>query len=161
MAMKALTPEELTSFMSKLLKLEVNQAHATFRYDISSFFELVEALFSLLSQILGLDSDQFVIEVMIGNLYLVSQSKEHNCFKYDEFLVERITFQLDNFHNSGNIFRYPTLLMLIVINKNLQTLQQMQPELFVDLSERNSTMTFISFTDRIMSSIYKLIFGTS
>ena len=40
----------------------------------------------------------------------------------------------------------------------------MQPEFFaenVNLSERNSTMTFISFTDKIMSSIYKLIFGTS
>lgn len=38
----------------------------------------------------------------------------------------------------------------------------MQPEFFVEnvnLSERNSTMTYISFTDKIMSSIYKLIFG--
>ena len=40
----------------------------------------------------------------------------------------------------------------------------MQPEFFtknVNLSKRNSTMTFINFTDKIMSSIYKLIFGTS
>ena len=77
-------------------------------------------------------------------------------------MFERITSQLENFNNSGKIFRYRTLLMLIVINSNLQTLQQMQPEYFaeyVNLSERNSTMTFISFTDKIMSSIYKLIFG--
>ena len=58
-----------------------------------------------MSQILGLDSDQFVTEVMIGTLYLVSRSKEQHFFKYDEFLVERITSQLENFHNSGNIFQ--------------------------------------------------------
>ena len=54
--------------------------------------------------------------------------------------------------------------MLIVINSDLQTLQQMEPYFFaenVNLFERNSTMTFISFTHKIMSSIYKLIFGTS
>ena len=54
--------------------------------------------------------------------------------------------------------------MLIVINSNLHTLQQMHPEFFaknVNLSKRNSTMTFISFTDKIMSSIYKLIFCTN
>ena len=124
-AIKALITEELTSFMAKLLKLEVIQAHATFPYDISSFFEPIQDIFFLMSQILGLDSDQLVTEVMVGTLYLVSQSKEQHCFKYDEFLVERITSQLKNFHNSGNIFRYQTLLMLIVINSNLQTLQQM------------------------------------
>lgn len=40
----------------------------------------------------------------------------------------------------------------------------MQPKFFaenVSLSKRNSTMTFISFTNKIISSIYKLIFGTS
>ena len=38
----------------------------------------------------------------------------------------------------------------------------MQPKYFtedVNLSERNYIMTFISFTDKVMSSIYKLIFG--
>ena len=69
--------------MEKLLKSEVNQAHATFPYDISSFFEPIQAIFSLLSQILGLNSDQFVTEVMIGTLYLVCQSKEQHHFKYD------------------------------------------------------------------------------
>ena len=37
----------------------------------------------------------------------------------------------------------------------------MQPECFaenVNLSERNSTMTFIKFIDKVMSSIHKLIF---
>ena len=138
--------------MDKLLKSYVNQTQAMFPYEISSFTELIQAIFSLLSRILGLDSDQSVTEVMIGTrtLHLVSQSKKQNGFRYEEFLVERITFQLENFHNSSKIFIYQTLLMLIVINNNLQTLHQMQPKFFaenVNLSERNSTMTFISFTD--------------
>ena len=40
----------------------------------------------------------------------------------------------------------------------------MEPEFFaenVNLSKRNSTMTFINFTNKIMASIYKLIFGTA
>jgi len=40
----------------------------------------------------------------------------------------------------------------------------MEPEFFaenVNLSERNSTMTYINFTDKIISFIYRLIFGTA
>ena len=92
--------------MAKLLNPEVNKTQATFPYEISSFTEPIQAIFSLLSQIIGLDSDQSITEVMIGTLYLVSQSKEKNGFKYEEFLVEIITPQLENFHNSGKIFRY-------------------------------------------------------
>ena len=93
-AIKSLTVEEVTFFMSKLLKPEVNRIHATFPYDLSLFSEPIQAIFSLMSQILGLDSDQIVTEVMVGTLYLVSQSKEQHSFNYDEFIVERITSQL-------------------------------------------------------------------
>ena len=54
--------------------------------------------------------------------------------------------------------------MLMVINNNLQELQQMKPTYFVEdvnILERNSTMTFINFIDKVMSSIHKLIFGIS
>ena len=111
--------------MTKLFKPDANKIQDTFPYDLSSFIEPIQAILSLLSQILGLDSDQSITKVMIGTLYLVSQSKEQNGFKYEEFLVERITSQLEKNHNSSKIFRYQTLLMLIVINSNLQTLQQM------------------------------------
>ena len=90
-AIKSLTPEELTSFMAKLLKPDVNHTQATFSYELSSFIEPIQAILSLLSQNLGLNSDQSVTEVMIGTLYLASQSKEQNGFRYEEFLVENIT----------------------------------------------------------------------
>ena len=135
-----------------------------FPYDLSSFLDPIQVIFSLLSQILGSDSDQLVTKVMVGTLILVSQSTKPRIFRYEEFLVERITSQLDNFNNSGKVFRYQTLLILIVINNNLQALQQMQPIYFaehVNLSERNSTMTYINFIDKVMSSLYKLIYGIS
>lgn len=55
---KALTPEEITSFMAKLLTPDVNQTQDTFRYDLSSFIEPIQAILPLLSQVLGLYSDQ-------------------------------------------------------------------------------------------------------
>ena len=69
---KALTPEELTSFMAKFLKPDAFQSQYTFPYHLSSYLEPIQAILSLLSQILRLDSDQSVTEVMIGMLYLVS-----------------------------------------------------------------------------------------
>ena len=43
--------------MAKLLKLEVNQSHVTFPYDLSLFTEPIQAIFSMMISILGLDSD--------------------------------------------------------------------------------------------------------
>ena len=105
-----------------MFKPGISLVSSAFPYDISLFIEPIQVVFSLLSQILGLDSDRLVTKVLIGTLYLVSQSKNEVCLNYDEFLVEKITSQLDNFHSSGKIFRYQTLLMMIVINRNLQTL---------------------------------------
>ena len=121
-------------------------------------------MFYVLSQILGLDGDKSVKEVMVGNLWLVSESKKEFCLKYDEFVVERISSQLDNFHSLGKIFTYQTLLMLIVINDNLQTLHQTEPGFFannVNLSEKNASMTFFNFTHKIIVVVYKLISGTT
>ena len=58
--------------MAKLVKPYVNQTQDTFPYDLSSFTEPIQAIFSQLSQTLCLDSDQSMTEVMIGTLYLVS-----------------------------------------------------------------------------------------
>lgn len=150
--------------MSKILKPGVIETQDMFPYDLSSCLDPIQAIFSLIIQILGSDSDQLVTEVMAGTIYLVSQSQTRRIFRYEEFLVHRITSQLDNFNNSGKILRYHKLLILIVINNNIQTLQQMQPTYFaenINLSKRNSTITYINFIDKVMSSLHKLIFGIS
>ena len=61
--------------MSKMLKPDVSPTHAAFPYDVSLFTKPIQAVFSLMSQILGLDSDKLVRKVMVGTLCLVSQCK--------------------------------------------------------------------------------------
>ena len=34
-------------------------------------------------------------------------------------MVERISYQLEHFHTEGKVFNYQTLLLLMVITKNL------------------------------------------
>ena len=77
-----------------MLKPNLSPSNYVFPYDISLFIEPIHVAFSLLSQILGLDNDMLVIEVMIGTLCLVSQSKQDICLNFDEFLVEKIHCQL-------------------------------------------------------------------
>ena len=122
-AINNLNREEITSFMSKILKPGIIETQDMFSYDLSAFLDPIQSIFSLLSEVLGSDSDQLATKVMVGTLVLVSQFIEPKVFKYEQFLVERITSQLENFNNSGKVFRYQTLLILIVINNNLQTLQ--------------------------------------
>ena len=71
-AIKSLTTEQVMSFMLKLFKPEVNQTHDTFPYDLSLFSEPIQAIFSLMSHILGLDSDQLVTEFMVATLCLMN-----------------------------------------------------------------------------------------
>ena len=76
---KALSPNELYTFMSKMFKPEISPSKHSFPYDISLFTETLQAVFSLLSQILGLEDDKIVTEIMVGIVCLVSQSaKEFN-----------------------------------------------------------------------------------
>ena len=103
-AIKNLNLEELTSFMSKILKLGIIETQDIFHYDLSAFANPIQSIFSLLNQVLGSDSDQLVTEVTVGTLVLVSQFTEPKVFRYEQFLVERITSQQDNFNNSGKVF---------------------------------------------------------
>ena len=53
--------------------------------------------------------------------------------------------------------------MLMIITENLHELRQMEPVHFsdnTDLSQRNATMTFFTFSSMVIPAIYKLIFGS-
>lgn len=135
-----------------------------FPYDISLFIKTIQAVFALLSQILRLDSDKLVTKVMVGVVCLVSQSKKEFALNFDQFLVEKISSQLENFHTKGKVFNYQALLFIMVITENLTDLRQIEPVHFldnVDLSERNATIYFFTFSNCIMPAIYKVIFGST
>ena len=59
-----------------MFRMDVSPSNFTFSYDITLFIEPIQVIFSLLSQIIGLDSDRYIIEVMVGTVCLVSQSRK-------------------------------------------------------------------------------------
>ena len=92
--------------MSKMFRPNISPSNYIFPYDISLFIETIQVVFTLFSQILGLDIDHLVTEVMVGTVYLVSQSTKEFTLNFDQFLVDKISYQLEHFHNEGKVFSY-------------------------------------------------------
>ena len=149
--------------MSKMFQLDMSPSNVSFPYDISLFSETIQDVLSLLSQILGLENDKSVTEVMVGTVCLISQSVKEFTLNFDQYLVDKISYQLEHFHSDGKTFNCQTLLMLMIITDNLAELRQIEPINFlegVDLSQRNATISFFTFASSIMPAIYKVIFGS-
>ena len=161
---KALNPDQLYTFMSKMFKPDVSPSNHAFPYDRSLFSEPLQAAFSILSQILGLEDDSKVTEIMVGVICLVSQSSKEINLSFDQYLAERIAYQLGHFQSDGKVFNYQTLLMLMIITENLPKLRQMEPIHFLDdtdLSQRNATMNIFTFSSTVIPTVYRLIFGST
>ena len=89
---KALSPDQLYTFMSKMFRPDVSPSNQAFPYDSSFFSEPLQETFSILSQILGLEDDSKFTKIMVGVICLVSQfSKEIN-LSFDQYLAERIAY---------------------------------------------------------------------
>ena len=80
---KALSPDQLYTFMSKMFKPDVSPSNHAFPYDHSLFSEPLQATFSILSQILGLEDDSKVTEIMVAVICLVSQSSKEINLSFD------------------------------------------------------------------------------
>ena len=74
---------------------------------------------SILSQILGLDNDKFVVEVMLGFLltFFQSESSQSVSISFEEFIADNMHKQLVNF-NSLRHFRYHTHLLRMFLKTN-------------------------------------------
>ena len=69
---KSLSPDQLYTFMSKMFKPDLSPSNYVFPYDSSLFSETLQVVFSLLSQILGLEDDKIVTKIMVSIVCLVS-----------------------------------------------------------------------------------------
>lgn len=69
---KALSPDQLYTFMMKMFRLDASPSKHAFPYDRSLFSEPLQAAFSILIQILELEDDSKVTEIMVGVICLVS-----------------------------------------------------------------------------------------
>jgi hypothetical protein len=111
---------------------------------------------SLLSQILGLDNDKFVVEVMLGFLltFFMSESHQSVCISFDKFIADNMHQQLVNF-NSLRHFRYYTHLLRMFLESNKTEF----PETAF-ISTECKRITMLIFINKIMSRVYSLIFGS-
>lgn len=112
---KALSPDQLYTFMSKIFKPDISPSNYAFPCDISLLSETLQAIFPLLSQILGLEDDKTVTKIMVGIVCLVTQSAKEFNLSFDQCLEERIAYQLEHFQSDGKTLNYWTLLMLMII----------------------------------------------
>ena len=62
---KALSPDQLYTFMAKMFRPEASPSQHAFPYGRSLFSEPLQAAFSILSQILGLEDNSKVTEIMV------------------------------------------------------------------------------------------------
>ena len=78
--------------MFKMFRPNISPSNYTFPYAISLFIETIQVVFFLLSQILGLENDKFVTKVMVGTVFLVSQSIKEFSLSFDQYLVNKISY---------------------------------------------------------------------
>jgi hypothetical protein len=117
----------------------------------------VQWVFSLLSQILGLDNEKYVVKVMLSFLLTFFKSEPglpiH--INFDQFLVDTTHKQLVNFHSLRH-FRYYTYLLKIFLETNKREFSEAT---FV--STECKRITLLIFTNKVMSKVYSLIFNTN
>ena len=84
--------------MSKMFIPDISPSNVSLPYHISLFSETLQVVFSLLSQILGLEDDKSITEIMVGTVCLVIQSTK-------EFLLA--AFRVDSgvllLHNNKHL----------------------------------------------------------
>ena len=93
---------------------------------------------------------------MVGIFCLVIQSAKKSNLSFDQYLAEKIAYQLEHFQSNEKVFNYQTLLMPMIITKNLNELRQMEPVHFsddTDLSQRNATMYFFTFASLVIPTL--------
>lgn len=117
----------------------------------------VQWVYSLLSQVLGLDNDKYVVEVMLGFLLIFFKSKFGQSVRinFDKFLADTIHKQLVNFHSLRH-FRYYTYLLNIFLASNHGEIPEAA---FV--STECKRITLLIFINKVLPRIYSLIFNTN
>ena len=88
---KSYDPVKKDNFLKLILKPENNTQNLEYPCQISIFREEIQFVFSLLSQVLGLDHDHEVSEVMLGFLlsyYEAEMSQSSVIIALDQFISE-------------------------------------------------------------------------
>jgi hypothetical protein len=117
----------------------------------------VQWVCSLLSQVLGLDNEKYVVEVILDFLLTLFNSKSGMSvyISFDQFLADNIHKQLVNFCSLRH-FRYYTYMFRIFLETNKREFPEAA---FVSIECKR--ITLLIFINKVMSRVYILIFNTS
>jgi hypothetical protein len=153
---KEFPPEVKTLFLQTIVKPEHHSKSLSLHASVSFMVIKVQWACSLLSQILGLDNDKFVVEVMLGFLltFFMSKSGQSVCVSFDKFIFDNMHQHLVNF-NSLRHFKYYTHLLRIFPKSNKTEF----PETAF-ISTECKSITMLIFINKIMSRVYNIIFGS-
>jgi hypothetical protein len=113
-------PSEVkTLFLQTIVKPEHHYESLSLPINVSVMVIEVQWACSVLSKILDLDNDKFVVEVMLGFMltFFLSESSQSVCINFEEFIADNMHQQLVNF-NSLRHFRYYTHLLRMFLEMN-------------------------------------------
>jgi hypothetical protein len=150
-------PEVKTLFLQTIVKLEHHSEILLLPMDMSIMVIEVQWACSLLSHILGLDNNKFVVEVMLGFLltFFQSESSYSICISFEGFIIDNMHKQLVNFHSLRHFRYYMHLLRMFLETNKIEF-----PEAAF-ISTECKRITMLIFINKIMSRVYSLIFNTS
>jgi hypothetical protein len=117
----------------------------------------VQWVCSILSQVLGLYNDKYVVEVMLGFMlaFFQSESSQSVCISFDRFIADNIHKQLVNFQSLRH-FRYYTYLLKTFLETNKREFPEAE-----FMSTECKRIIMLIFINKVMSRVYNHIFNTS
>jgi hypothetical protein len=154
---KECQPEHKSELLQQIIKPKQMSESMLVPISINMMVIEVQWVCSMLSEFLGLESDKYVVEVMLGFLliFLKSESDQLVQINFDKFLADTIHKQLVNFHSLRH-FRYYTYLLKKFLARNHGEI----PEASC-VSTECKIIILLIFINKVMSTIYSLIFNTS
>jgi hypothetical protein len=93
-------PSEVKNlFLQTIVKPEHYSESLSLPMNVNVMVIEIQWVYSILSHILGLDNDIYVVEVMLGFLlaFFQSESNKSVCIGFDKFIVDNVHRQLANF----------------------------------------------------------------
>jgi hypothetical protein len=150
-------PEVKNLFLQTIVKPEHYSESLSLPMNVNVMVIEVQWACSILSQILGLDNDKYVVEVMLGFLLTIFPVRVQSvsCISFDKFIADNVHKQLVNFQSLRH-FRYYTYLLKMFLETNKREF----PEATF-ISTECKRITMLIFINKIMSRVYSLIFNTS
>jgi hypothetical protein len=148
-------PEVKPLFLQTIVKPEYHSESFSLPMNISVMIIEVHWACSILSQILGLDNDKFVVEVMLGFMLIIfqSESSQSVSISFEDFITDNVHNQLVNFQLLRHFRYYTHLLRMFLETSKIEFL-----EVAFILTECKR-ITMLIFINKIMSRFYSLIFS--